>query len=333
MTNFTSSFVNCEGHSVSQVFVAIAYSIFSVFGTVSNFLVIYLVCSFKKLKTTSNAFIVNGCISDLLVCAFWMPQEVVLISTGWVKNSTYHVFMEGVFFLWMTVSLLSHSLIVLNRFVLITKLPTVYISVYQKRNTEWMIAMVWVLPLAFLLPWAFGQRTYEISSPCILLRLYVFSGDEIPLSSFYTAILSAGTVLSQTAILLYCYICIFRKVQVSLKRVSVLNFQVVQDLPCSCPRKEKRLGLYVFIVCCVFLLTTEPFAWTVLYGLFQPMPHGLPTASWLLLCLLFVFNPYMYTWKNEEFRRSFRSMVGGELWKNTVVSVDPAVQIISQNDS
>ncbi|KAM4642655.1 G protein-coupled receptor 88 [Discoglossus pictus] len=332
MNNFTTSSVECEGHLASRVLVAIAYSMFSVFGTLANFLVIYLVCSFKKLKTTSNAFIVNGCVSDLLVCAFWMPQEAILISTGWVENSTYEVFMEGIFFLWMTVSLLSHSLIVLNRFVLITKLPTVYHSVYQKRNTEWMIAMAWVMPLAFLLPWLFGQRSFEMTSPCPPLRLYVFLGQNVPLTSTYLAILSVVTVMSQTSILLYCYIRIFRKVQVSLKRVSVLNFQVVQDLPCACPRKEKRLGLYVLIVCCIFLLTTEPFAWAVLYGLFQPLPRGLPTSSWILFCLLFVFNPFIYTWKNEEFRRSFRAVVGGELWKHPVVSVDPAIHTISQID-
>ncbi|XP_053324805.1 probable G-protein coupled receptor 88 [Spea bombifrons] len=332
MTNTTSSSIRCEEHLGTRAIVAAAYSVFAVSGTLANVLVIYLVCSFKKLKTTSNAFIVNGCVSDLLVCAFWMPQEAILVSTGRVENPTYRIFMEGVFFLWMTVSLLSHSLIALNRFVLITKLPTVYHTVYQKRNTEWMIAMAWVLPLAFLLPWLFGQRPLEVSIPCPQLRLYVFFGQGVPTTSSYTAILSAVTVLSQTAILLHCYFRIFRKVQVSLKRVSVLNFQVVHNLPCPCPRKDKRLGLYVLIVCCVFSITTEPFAWSALYGLFQPLPRGLETSSWLMLCLLFVLNPFIYTWKNEEFRRSFRAVVGGELWKSAAVSADPAVQTISQNE-
>ncbi|KAM9325312.1 G protein-coupled receptor 88 [Gastrophryne carolinensis] len=332
MSNSTSSPDLCDGLLGTRVLVATAYSVYSISGTLANVLVIYLVCSFKKLKTTSNAFIVNGCVSDLLVCAFWMPQEAILISTGRMESLSYKVFMEGVFFLWMTVSLLSHSLIALNRFVLITKLPTVYHTVYQKRNTEWMIAMAWVLPLAFLLPWLFGQRPYEFTLPCPQLRLYVFWGYEVAGSSSYIAILSSITVLSQTIILFHCYFRIFRKVQVSLKRVSVLNFQVVHTLPCSCPRKDKRLGLYVLIVCCVFTLTTEPFAWSVLYGLFHPLPKGFVISSWLLLCLLFVLNPFIYTWKNEEFRRSFRAVVGGEIWKMSSNTTDPAVQTISQND-
>ncbi|XP_063796148.1 G protein-coupled receptor 88 [Pseudophryne corroboree] len=332
MTNITSPLDHCERLLGTRALVATVYSVYSVSGTLANVLVIYLVCSFKKLKTTSNAFIVNGCVSDLLVCAFWMPQEAILISTGRLENPTYRVFMEGVFFLWMTVSLLSHSLIALNRFVLITKLPTVYHTVYQKRNTEWMIAMAWVLPLAFLLPWLFGQRPLEVTFPCPTIKLYVFWGHEVPVSSFYTAILSAVTVLSQTIILFHCYFRIFRKVQVSLKRVSVLNFQVVHNLPCACPRKDKRLGLYVLIVCCVFTLTTEPFAWSVLYGLLQPLPQSIEICSWLLLCLLFVLNPFIYTWKNEEFRRSFRAVVGGELWKISGNGADPAVQTVSQNE-
>ncbi|MEE6513063.1 hypothetical protein FKM82_020512, partial [Ascaphus truei] len=308
MTNSTSPSNLCEGHSGTRVLVATAYCLFSIAGTLANILVIYLVCSFKKLQTTSNAFIVNGCVSDLLVCAFWMTQEAVFISTGWAETPSYRVFMEGVFFLWMTVSLLSHSLIALNRYVRITKLPTAYHTIYQKRNTEWMIAMAWVLPLAFLLPWLFGKTATENHSPCPQLRLYVFLGSEVPLASSYPAILTVITVLSQTAVLLHCYFRIFRKVQVSLKRVSVLNFQVVHNLPCSCPRKEKHLGLYVLIVCCVFTLTTEPFTWSVLFGLFWPLPRGLRTGSWLLFCLLFVLNPFVYTWKNEEFRRSLRAV-------------------------
>ena len=55
--------------------VSLLYSGLAIGGTLANGMVIYLVSSFRKLQTTSNAFIVNGCAADLSVCALWMPQE------------------------------------------------------------------------------------------------------------------------------------------------------------------------------------------------------------------------------------------------------------------
>ncbi|XP_030063940.1 G protein-coupled receptor 88 [Microcaecilia unicolor] len=335
MTN-SSLLVPCEDSSGTRILVSVLYSLFSISGTVANLVVIYLVCSFKRLKTTSNAFIVNGCVSDLLVCAFWMPQEAIVISRSMPESesSVYQVFTEGLVFLWMTVSLLSHSLIAINRYVLITKVPTVYQTIYQKRNTEWMIAMSWVIPLVFLLPWLLGQRRQARPSKCANSRLFVFTGKEVHVSGSYTAILSAMTILMQTLVLLYCYFKIFRKVQSSVKRVSVLNFQIINNLPYSVPRKEKRLGVYVLSVCCAFVFSTAPFMWVTVFALFKPVTAGLQTASWLLLCLLFVLNPFIYTCKNEEFRRSFRSVARGEFCKSSSVGVvvDPVIPTISHHE-
>uniref|UniRef100_A0A673IIF4 G protein-coupled receptor 88 n=1 Tax=Sinocyclocheilus rhinocerous TaxID=307959 RepID=A0A673IIF4_9TELE len=142
----------------SRISLATVYSFMCVLGTVLNLLVIYLVVTFKKLRTASNAFIVNGCVADLLVCAFWMPHEAVATSTGTFLVIGYQAFKEALLFLGITVSLLSHSLIAVNRYVLITKTPAVYQSLYQKRNTEWMIAGSWLISLGSLFPWITSFR-------------------------------------------------------------------------------------------------------------------------------------------------------------------------------
>ncbi|XP_029474833.1 probable G-protein coupled receptor 88 [Rhinatrema bivittatum] len=328
MTN-SSSLLGCGSPSGAQILASVLYSFFSVSGTAANLLVIYLVCSFRKLKTTSNAFIVNGCVSGLLVCAFWMPQETIGISGSLPRPPVYRAFMEGLLFLWMTVSLLSHSLVALNRYVLITKAPAVYRSVYQRRHAECMIATSWLLPLLLLLPWLLGQGP----ATCANVRLFSAPAwqEEAQPAGSYTATLSAVTILSQTLVLLYCYSGIFRKVQVSMKRVSVLNFQVINHLPGAFPRKERRLGFHALFVCCAFVLSTAPFMWVTFCALLRPVAGGPRAASWLLFCLLFVLDPLIYTCKNEEFRRSFRCLLRGELCgKPSAVGVDPAVRTVSQ---
>ncbi|XP_065101168.1 G protein-coupled receptor 88 [Paramisgurnus dabryanus] len=315
----------------SRISLATIYSFMCVLGTILNLLVIYLVVTFKKLRTASNAFIVNGCVADLLVCAFWMPHEAVTTSTGRFLVIGYQAFKEALLFLGITVSLLSHSLIAVNRYVLITKTPAVYQSLYQKRNTEWMIAGSWLISLGSLFPWLTSFRyppercrdaegALAASAPP---ASFAMGTSMSVLSSPFAAGTFAVTIIGQTFVVVYCYFKIFRRVQISVKRVSILNFQIVNNLPYSFPRKDKRLGFYVLAVCFIFILTTEPIFWVLVAGLFVPVSVVLWTSTWIFFCTIFVSNPFLYTWKNEEFRKSFRSVMRGDFLRGSTVGVEP----------
>ncbi|XP_030647928.1 G protein-coupled receptor 88 [Chanos chanos] len=323
MHNDTERPAGCELGRGARISLSTIYTFMSVFGTVLNLLVIYLVVTFKKLRTASNAFIVNGCVADLLVCAFWMPHEAVAIFTGSTLVVGYHVFKEALLFLGITVSLFSHSLIAVNRYVLITKTPATYQSLYQKRHTEWMIGGSWLLSLGCLLSWLTSFRYPKERCVDTLDATASFAGGiSVMLNPFAGGTL-AFTVIAQTVIVLYCYFKIFRRVQISVKRVSILNFQIVNNLPYSFPRKDKRLGFYVLAVCFIFFLTTEPIFWVLVAGLFAPVPVALWTSAWIIFCTLFVSNPFLYTWKNEEFRKSLRSVMRGDFWRGSTVGVEP----------
>ncbi|XP_006000086.1 probable G-protein coupled receptor 88 [Latimeria chalumnae] len=333
MKNSSNHSKACEEHLHTKISLVVVYSLFSVSGTLVNLLVIYLVFSFKKLRTTSNAFIVNVCVADLLVCAFWMPQAAILIAKHAFLPYVYRVFMEGLLFLGVMVSLLSHSLVAINRYILITKIPSTYYIVYQKRNTEWMIAMSWMIAVISLLPWLLGQVSSETNRECTPVRLRTdFLGGDFVIYSSYTSAMFAMAICVQTPILLFSYFKIFRKVQVSIKRVSVLNFQIVSSLSYPLPRKDKRLRFHVLFVLCVFIWTAEPFMLVVLYGLFNPIPKLLQSVTWGNFCLLFILNPPLYTWKNEEFRKSLKAVIRGELWRASTVGVEPTIKTISLND-
>lgn len=315
--------------------VSLLYSGLAIGGTLANGMVIYLVSSFRKLQTTSNAFIVNGCAADLSVCALWMPQEAVLglLPAGaegpagdWDAAGRYRLLRGALLGLGLTASLLSHGLVALNRYLLITRAPATYQALYQRRHTAGLLALPWALALALVLllpPWAPRPGASHVHCP---------------------ALLAAGALLAQTALLLHCYLGIVRRVRVSVKRVSVLNFHLLHQLPgCAAaaaafpaaphapgpgpgpgpgagpgpalqPRRAQRRlsGLSVLLLCCVFLLATQPLAWVSLArGLALPVPWGVQAASWLLCCALSALNPLLYTWRNEEFRRSVRSVLPG----------------------
>ncbi|KFQ15560.1 putative G-protein coupled receptor 88, partial [Leptosomus discolor] len=197
-----------EDSSGTRIFLSLLYAVLAISGTLSNVMVIYLVFSFKKLQTTSNAFIVNGCAADLSVCALWMPQEAVLgllpPNSSSLRSAEYRLLRGGLLGLGLTVSLASHLLVAFNRYVLITKLPSVYQALYQRRHTGCMIGLSWALALLLvpLLPglWPWGSARQPPPR-------------QTDGSSRYTALLLALAVLGQTALLLHCYLGIVRRVR------------------------------------------------------------------------------------------------------------------------
>ncbi|XP_025950050.2 G protein-coupled receptor 88 [Dromaius novaehollandiae] len=301
-----------EDSSGTRIFLSLLYAALAISGTLSNVMVIYLVFSFKKLQTTSNAFIVNGCAADLSVCALWMPQEAVLgllpPNSSSLRSAEYRLLRGGLLGLGLTVSLASHLLVAFNRYVLITKLPSVYQALYQRRHTGCMIGLSWVLALLLLplLPGLWAPAAAQQPPP----------GRQTDGGPRYTALLLALAVLGQTALLLHCYLGIVRRVRGSAKRVSVLNFHLLHQLPFPAapppPRRAQRRlsSVSVLLLCCVFLLGTQPLVWVSLLGFFlPPAPPALQAASWLLLCSLSALNPLLYTWRSEEFRRAARSVL------------------------
>ncbi|XP_069718333.1 G protein-coupled receptor 88 [Phaenicophaeus curvirostris] len=286
----------------TRVLLSLLYAVLAISGTLSNAMVIYLVFSFKKLQTTSNAFIVNGCAADLGVCALWMPQEAVLgllpPNSSSLRSPEYRLLRGGLLGLGLTASLASHLLVALNRYVLITKLPSVYRALYRRRRAGCMIAGCWALALllAPLLPGLQPPRRRGEGGPG------------------YPALLLALAVLGQTALLLHCYLGIARRVRGSAKRVSVLNFHLLHQLPfpAAPPRRAQRRlsSVSALLLCAAFLLGTQPLVWVSLLGFFaRPAPPALQAASWLLLCALSALNPLLYTWRSEEFRRAARALL------------------------
>ncbi|NXA34042.1 GPR88 protein, partial [Eudromia elegans] len=294
----------------TRILLSLLYAALAISGTLSNVMVIYLVFSFKKLQTTSNAFIVNGCAADLSVCALWMPQEAVLgllpPNSSSLRSAEYRLLRGGLLGLGLTVSLASHLLVAFNRYVLITKLPSVYQALYQRRRTAAMIGLSWLLAL-LLLPLLPGLWAPARQPPA-------GRAADHDAGPRYTALLLALAVLGHTALLLHCYLGIVRRVRGSAKRVSVLNFHLLHQLPfpAAPPRRAQRRlsSVSVLLLCCVFLLGTQPLAWLSLLAFFlPPAPPALHAASWLLLCALSALNPLLYTWRSEEFRRAARSVL------------------------
>ncbi|XP_072919493.1 G protein-coupled receptor 88 [Hemitrygon akajei] len=332
MGNFSNTSTCCDGALGGNIPWAVTYALMAVAGSTANLLVIYLVCSVRRLRSTSNAFIVNVCAADLLLCALWMPQEAAALAQP-PPPAAEHSIAGALLWIGLLASLFSHSLVALNRCALITRLPAAYRDLYRRRNAVAMIAGSWLVAALLLLPWLVGRgdssrRPFGACSRLPVVGPALARGCSASASPYPGAV-TAAAILAQTAVLLGAYSRILRRVQVSAKRVSVLNFQVISNLPYPFARKDRRSRFYVSFVLCAFLLSTEPFLWVLIFGLFQPVSTALSNLAWLLFTLLFVLSPYLYTRKNEEFKRSLRTLLGIELTREPA-GAEPVIQAVSR---
>ncbi|XP_022100955.1 melatonin receptor type 1B-A-like [Acanthaster planci] len=143
---------------VSCVWVAAA-----VLGLVGNSLVILSVIVSKKLRTVTNAFVVNLSMADFWTSLSYPWQVVAILSPGaWPLSTEVPCYIAAVqFYTGLGASIYSLSAIAFNRFMLITRTTTTYRRWYSPGKVSFMIALTWVIPsVVFFLPPIIGIGTF-----------------------------------------------------------------------------------------------------------------------------------------------------------------------------
>ncbi|XP_038045063.1 protein trapped in endoderm-1-like [Patiria miniata] len=132
-----------------QIFAAIVITVF-ILGTIGNSFVIVAVGLSKKLRTTTNVFVVNLAVADLLTC-FVLPWQAVAVLGGddwpiprapWVCTATAFVILVTI-----GCSMNNLALIAVNRWVGITKSRFTTRRIYTARKLALMVIFSWAIPL------------------------------------------------------------------------------------------------------------------------------------------------------------------------------------------
>ncbi|XP_072028505.1 G-protein coupled receptor moody-like [Amphiura filiformis] len=133
-----------------HIVVAITISIAAILGILGNSLVIISVFVSKKLRTVTNAFVVNLSIADLIT-SLMIPWHVVIL----LSHEEYPIkdwgcaAVAGLIFICIGTSLFTLACIALNRLMLITRPMKKYITVFSPFFTGIWITATWVIPFCF----------------------------------------------------------------------------------------------------------------------------------------------------------------------------------------
>ncbi|XP_038076867.1 melatonin receptor type 1A-like [Patiria miniata] len=321
-----------------RVIVAVMYLIVILLGTVGNILVILAVILSKKLRTTTNAFIVNLGVADLSLCLV-LPWTVITTFSmnglpigEWVCSMAAVVQATAI-----GCSLYTLASIALQRLLLIKWPMTTHQVIYTPRKIVVWLAVAWCIPLLVTLipPLAdvgavgYNKKYHHCGFP-----------STHPRSKDYDLIIVMGLYPIPLITIIICYVLIWKHLRFHAKMVTATESSsklmtthrnVVLELVSTMnsnhaktststqgtlrksqlSRRQTKITKNMFYIICAFMLCLTPFVICLFCDYSDPF---LPYASAILACNSCV-NPLIYATKHHDFKTVFGCILRRK-WEN-----------------
>ncbi|XP_038071936.1 melatonin receptor type 1B-A-like [Patiria miniata] len=317
-----------------RVIVATMILVIALLGIFGNTLVILAVLLSNKVRTATNAFVVNLSVADFLTCLVIPWNAVALLGREglpvgvWVcsiiavvQNAT------------IGCSIFSLVAIALNRLLLITRPATTYHKVYTPKKIVIWLVLVWLVSLfiSTLIPSFINISGFTYN------KKYHTCGSTTSQASSRTYNTIVGGIIYPILliIIIVCYVLIWRHLKRHYRRMATVHQEARQLTPSSIPttttvtispahmtsddriqspatpssvpainsqvtRRQNDITKNMFYVVCAFMLCITPYAVVVMCGDSPARPY---------LFVLFIFNscvnPVIYATKHRDFKTIF----------------------------
>ncbi|XP_046994365.1 prolactin-releasing peptide receptor-like [Schistocerca americana] len=289
-----------------QALFCVVYTTIFVLGLAGNALVVVVVARNRAMHTVTNVFIGNLALSDVLLCALCVPFTPLYTFLGsWVFGGALCravVLAQGTSVYTSTLTLTS---IAVDRFFVIVHpfRPRMRLS-----TCAWSLAGIWLFSALATLPYGLytvlraehGYYYCEESWPSERARLA------------YGAVTAAAQFALPFAVSAFCY------VRVSLR----LGRRARHKPGCRSARRDdadrerkRRTNRMLVAMVAIFGLSWMPLT---LLNLANDVFTSFGTWRYFNLCFFLVhalamsstcYNPFLYAWMNENFRKEFRRVL------------------------
>ncbi|XP_038055063.1 5-hydroxytryptamine receptor 2A-like [Patiria miniata] len=311
-----------------RVVIAVLWLLIALIDIIGNTMVILAVVFSRKLRTSTNVFVVSLSVADLLTGLALPMSAVGLLSPGdtWPWSTETPCYLAGMLlYISSWASLYNLASIALNRLILIKRPMTLYHSLYTRRNLAINVAVLWFVAIAIMVvPPLCGVGGFgydEQHHTCSDLdthrkaktfeKIQTFLGYPIPL-----------IIIVTSYTLIYLHVRRHFKAQRSLRGgistsdtgpvSSSSRFQVSDNAAVSktsqqgrAYRQQLQITKNLFMAVCAFFVCITPYC----VALF------IPNTDRYLLFLGVVFtcnscvNPIIYASKHPQFKKVLRQML------------------------
>lgn len=279
-----------------------AYTIIFVVGIFGNALVCYAVIRNRAMQTVTNLFITNLALSDILLCVFAVPFTPLYTFLGrWVFGGPLCHIMPYAQGCSVYISTLTLTSIAIDRFFVIIypfkprmKLKTCIL----------LIILIWVFSLTVTFPYGYYMALQD-----------VYCAEKWPSDQIRKAFGAITTIMQFVLpfiVMAFCYTCVSIKLNDRLKSRPGSKNTRKEDAERERKRRTNRM---LIAMVAIFGLSWLPlnlinissdfysFAedWTYYMVLFF-IAHFIAMSS---IC----YNPFLYAWLNENFRKEFKQIL------------------------
>ncbi|XP_006820096.1 galanin receptor type 1-like [Saccoglossus kowalevskii] len=272
--------------------------ILSILGVVGNLLVIAVFTSVKRLRTTTNYFIISLACADFISSLTILPLPIPSYIPSNLAGELYCRVIYSTAFLWISfkASVFNLVAVTIERYFAIV-MSTKHKKIFTKRNCHIFILIVWlcaatVESLAFyIFPYDYTLRSCIIWWPNENYRLAV--GVLLYLASFLIPVI--------ILLIVYTRILVFLKQHAK----AMLSRNENNSPAYSLLKAREKVVKMLFIVVITFTV-----CWAPNQTLFLAFNYGAPLdhyATYYQFFIILAFcnsclNPMIYSFKNKQFR-------------------------------
>nr|7SBF_R Chain R, Soluble cytochrome b562, Mu-type opioid receptor chimera,Mu-type opioid receptor [synthetic construct]7T2G_R Chain R, Soluble cytochrome b562,Mu-type opioid receptor [synthetic construct] len=288
--------------SASSLALAIAitalYSIVCVVGLFGNFLVMYVIVRYTKMKTATNIYIFNLALADALATSTLPFQSVNYLMGTWPFGNILCKIVISIDYYNMFTSIFTLCTMSVDRYIAVCH-PVKALDFRTPRNAKIVNVCNWILSSAIGLPVMFMATTKyrQGSIDCTL----TFSHPTWYWENLLKICVFIFAFIMPVLIITVCYgLMILR-----LKSVRMLSGSKEKD------RNLRRITRMVLVVVAVFIVCWTPIHIYVIIKALITIPETtFQTVSWHFCIALgytnSCLNPVLYAFLDENFKRCFR---------------------------
>uniref|UniRef100_A0A3Q3E139 Adenosine receptor A2 n=1 Tax=Labrus bergylta TaxID=56723 RepID=A0A3Q3E139_9LABR len=286
----------------------------AVFSVLGNVLVCWAVCLNSNLQTITNFFVVSLAVADIAVGVLAIPFSIV-ISIGFCSNFYGCLFIACFVLVLTQSSIFSLLAIAIDRYIAI-KLPLRYNSLVTGERARGIIAVCWVLSIIIGLTPMMGWNKQQSdnksddnsSCPPNLMKCLF---ENVVVMEYMVYFNFLVCVLIPLLLMLAIYLCIFMAARRQLKLMEVKALHGERSR--STLQKEVQAAKSLAIIVGLFAVCWLPLHIINCFTLF--CPHCDRPQPWIMYVAIIlshtnsVINPFIYAYRIQEFRKTFRKII------------------------
>lgn len=290
-----------------QIIFIFFYAVIFILGVTGNSIVIYIVVRNKSMQTITNVFIANLAVSDVMMCLLAVPfTPISAFVNNWIFGEFLCHLVPMTLMVSVYVSTLTSTAIAVDRYFVIVH------PFKPRMKTKVCLALIvaiWLVAISISLPLGIYQKIgYEPTDDTYACTEH---WPKETARQFFTVTSLILQYIVPCSIICYCYIDV-SIVLTNRSRARVGTGSRSRDRDEIEIRRKRRTNRMLVAMISIFVVCWLPLNINHIITEYNQQYH-----NWHFYYLIFftshviamsstVYNPFLYAWMNDNFRKEFK---------------------------